>query len=104
MNWVTIVGGVALLLAPFVSGYSGSSAALWTNLIMGMVIAVLGYKKNYKWAAVAGLLTFFAPLVFVFNHVNAALWNCQTIGGVIALADGYQGFLKASGTRKSQHA
>ena len=102
MNWVTIVGGISLLIAPFASGYSGSPAALWTNLIMGMVVVVLGYMKNYKWAAVAGLLTFFAPLVFVFNNINAALWNCLTIGGVIAITDGYQGFFKASGTRKKQ--
>jgi lysylphosphatidylglycerol synthetase-like protein (DUF2156 family) len=104
MNWVTMVGGAALFLAPFISGYTGTPAALWTSLIMGVLIAVLGYMKEYKWAAIAGLLTVVAPWVFGFSGVSAALWNCVTIGGVIAIADGHQGFFKESGTRKARHA
>jgi hypothetical protein len=104
MNWVTMVGGAALFLAPFISGYKGMPAALWTNLIMGAMIAVLGYRKDYKWAAIAGLLTAVAPWVFGFSGVSAAVWNCVTIGSVIAIADGYQGFFKESRTRKARHA
>ena len=103
MNWVTMVGGAVLFFAPLLSGYTGTPAALWTSLIMGVVIAVLGYRKDYKWAAIAGLLTFVAPRVLGFSGVNAALWNCSIIGGVLAIADGYQGFFKESGTRKAQH-
>ena len=99
MNWVTMVGGVALFLAPFISGYTGTPAALWTNLIMGVVIAVLGHMKKYKWAAIAGLLTAVAPWVLGFSGVSAALWNCVTIGGVIAIADGYQSLVKQAETR-----
>jgi hypothetical protein len=104
MSWVTIVGGVVLFLAPFISGYTDTPAALWTSLIMGVVIAVLGYMKNYKWAAIAGLVTAVAPWVLGFSGVSAAVWNCLTIGGVIALADGYQAFFKESGTRKTPDA
>jgi hypothetical protein len=104
MNWVTMVGGAVLFPAPFISGYTGTPAALWTNMIMGVVIAVLGYRKNYKWAASAGLLSVVAPWVFGFSGVSAAVWNCVTIGGVIAIADGYQGFLKESRNRKARHA
>jgi lysylphosphatidylglycerol synthetase-like protein (DUF2156 family) len=104
MNWVTMVGGAALFLAPFISGYTGTPAALWMNLIMGIVIAVLGYMKEYKWAAIAGLLTIVAPWVFGFSGIPAAPWNCVIIGGVIAIADGYQGFVKQSRTRKAQDA
>jgi hypothetical protein len=103
MNWVTMVGGVALFLAPFISGYTGTPAALWTNLLLGLVIVILGYRKNYKGAAIAGLFTFVAPWALGFSGVSAAVWNCVTIGGVIAIADGYQGFFKESGTRKAQH-
>jgi hypothetical protein len=103
MSWVTIVGGVVLFLAPFISGYTGTPAALWTNLIMGVVIAVLGYMKNYKWAAIAGLLTAVAPWVFGFRGVSVAVWNCVTIGGVIALADGYLGFFKEPDIRRARH-
>jgi hypothetical protein len=103
MNWVTMIGGAALFLAPFISGYTGTPAALWTNLIMGVVIAALGYRKDYKGAAIAGLLTLVAPRVLGFSDVSAAVWNCVTIGGVIAIADGYEGFFKESETRKAQH-
>ena len=103
MNWVTIVGGVVLFLSPFIKGYTGTPAALWTSLIMGVLLAVLGYKKNHKWAAVAGLVTFVAPWVFGLSGVSAAWWSCRIIGGVIASADGYQGFFKESETRKTRH-
>jgi hypothetical protein len=99
-----MVGGAALFFAPFISGYTGTPAALWTNLIMGVLIAALGYMKNYKWAAMAGLLTVVAPRMLGFSGVSAALWNCVTIGGVIAIADGYQAFFKESGARKEGHA
>jgi hypothetical protein len=104
MNWVTMIGGAVLFLAPFISGYTGTPAALWTNLIMGVVIAILGYMKNYKWAAIAGMLTFVAPWVLGFSTVSAAVWNCRVIGGVIAIADGYQAFFKEPGTRSTRHA
>jgi lysylphosphatidylglycerol synthetase-like protein (DUF2156 family) len=104
MNWITMVGGAALFLAPFISSYTSTPAALWTSLIMGVVIAVLGYTKKHKWAAIAGLLTVVTPWVFGFSGVSAALWNCVIIGGVITIADGYQGFFKESGTRKTRHA
>jgi hypothetical protein len=102
MNWVTIVGGVVLFLSPFIKGYTGTPAALWTSLIMGVVLAALGYMKNYKWAAVAGLVAFVAPWVFGFSGVSAALWTCRAIGGVIAIADGYQGFFKEPEIRETR--
>jgi lysylphosphatidylglycerol synthetase-like protein (DUF2156 family) len=104
MNWVTIIGGVALFLAPFTTGYTGTPAALWTSLIMGVTIAVLGYLKNYKWAAVAGLITFVAPMLLGFSNDSTAMWNCMVIGGVIAIADGYQAFFKESGASRSRRA
>jgi hypothetical protein len=104
MNWITIVAGVVLFLAPFVTGYSGTPSALWTSLIMGVVIAVLGYMKSYKWAAFAGVITFIAPWVMGFSGIGAALWTSLIVGGVVAIADGYRGFFSGSGTHTAQHA
>lgn len=103
MNWVTMIGGIALFLAPFISGYSSSPAALWTSLIMGVMIAVLGYMKNYTWAAVAGLVTFVAPWAFGFNGIPAALWNYVVIGAVVAIGNGYLAFSQ-KGTHRSRHS
>ena len=73
MNWVTSVGSVAIFVAPFTTGCSGWLAALWTGLIMGMMLASLSYMKNLKWAAVAGLITLVAPWLLGFSGISAAL-------------------------------
>lgn len=105
MNWVTIIAGVALFLAPFVFGYSGNPAALWTSLVMGVVIAVLGYLKAYKWAAGMGVVTFVAPWILGFSGIGAALWSCLIVGGLVAILAGYSGFLaEDSGSVQQRHA
>ncbi len=104
MNWVTIVLGAALFLAPFVTGYSGTPMALWTNLVMGAVIAVLGYKQWYKWAAGAGLVTLVAPWVLGFGGVIAAMWSCLILGCAVALLAGYRGFFAARNAQTSSNA
>jgi hypothetical protein len=104
MNWITVIAGVILCLAPFVTGYSGTPSALWTSLIMGVVIAVLGFVKSYKLAAVAGVVTFIAPWIFGFNGIGAALWSCLVLGGVVVILDGYRGFFSRKGTETAQHA
>ena len=92
MNWVTIIAGVVLFLAPFVFAYSGTPAALWTSLIMGVVIAFLGYKQSYKWAAGMGLVTLVAPWILGFSGIGAALWSCLILGGLVLILAGYRGF------------
>ena len=104
MNWVTIVGGAVLFFSPFVTGYSDNPAALRTSLMMGVALVVLGYLKNYKWAAVTGLVTLVAPWLLGFSTIGAALWNCTITGGVIMIADGYYGFFLEKGKHNSQHA
>ena len=99
MNWIVIISGVALLVAPFVFGYSGMPMALWTSLIMGVVITFLGFKQFYKWAAGMGILTFIAPWILCFSGVGAALWSCLILGGAVALLAGYRGFF---GQEKSE--
>ena len=69
---------------------------------IGVVLAALGSLQNFRWAAVAGLVTFVAPWLFGFSGVSAAWWTCRAIGGVIAIADGYQGFFKEPETRKTR--
>ena len=92
MNWVTIVLGVLLFLAPFVTGYNGTPWALWTSLILGAGIAFLGYKKSYKAAAIVGLIVFLAPWIFGFGAVAGAALSCRLLGGAVVLLAGYKGF------------
>jgi hypothetical protein len=90
MNWVTIIAGAILFVAPYVTGYSDTTPALWTSLIMGAAIAIFGFMQSYKWAAVAGLVTSIVPFVLGFSGI--ALWICLIVGGAVAILDGYRGF------------
>jgi hypothetical protein len=57
-----MIGGAVLLFALFISHYSSSPAALWIILLMGVVLAVPGYVKNYEWAAVNSAVVKQAPV------------------------------------------
>lgn len=46
LSWINAVLGVWLIIAPFLLSYSGTSAALWNDIIVGIVELVLG-----AWAA-----------------------------------------------------
>lgn len=40
--WIFVLAGIWLIIAPFVLGYSETSASLWNDIILGIVIAVVG--------------------------------------------------------------
>ncbi len=92
MNYATAICGVAMIVAPFVFSYTGNPAALWTSLILGVIIAVLGYLRSYKWTTAAGLITLVAPFLFGFSAVSAAVWTCVVLGALVTLLAGYEGF------------
>jgi hypothetical protein len=48
LEWINAVVGVWLILAPFILGYSAIVAALWNDIIVGVVVIVLA-----TWAATA---------------------------------------------------
>jgi len=43
MAWVTVALGVWLIIAPFVLGYSNIIVALWNDVIVGVLVAVLAF-------------------------------------------------------------
>jgi hypothetical protein len=90
MNWVTAICGVVMVIAPFLFGYSGNPTALWTSLIIGIVIAVLGYLKSYKWTTAAGILTLLAGFVLGYSGVGAAASTYLAVGSLVTLLAGYQ--------------
>ena len=48
LSWTNAVLGLWLILAPFILGYSGTAAALWNDIIVGIAVAVFG-----TWSALA---------------------------------------------------
>lgn len=73
--------------------------ALWTCLILGAVIAYLGFKESYKPAAITGAVAFAAPWVLGFSRVTGALWSCLLLGGATALI----GFFAKAAHRPPAH-
>jgi hypothetical protein len=106
-KWVNVIAGGVLILAPFVFGYNGTPAELWTSLIMGVVIAVLGFVEAYKWLTLAGLVTLVAPFVLRFSGIGAALQTCVLMGVLVANLNVCQCFFSEgakSGSAQHRHA
>ena len=101
MYWVTGILGLILVLTPFAMGFSNNLAALWTSIILGLVVAAVSFYKafskdpsrwEYRVAAVMGLIAIFAPFLFTFSTVTVAMLTVMVLGALIALLTGYQGF------------
>lgn len=97
MFWVTGILGLALGAAPFVLGYADHESALWTSIILGLVVVIaslaglIARPANEKWEywtiAAAGLAVFVAP--FFFNYADHAepLWTGLILGAALAVLD-----------------
>ena len=101
MVWFTGIMGVALIVAPFLMGYTDNVLALWTSIITGLIVLAVAVFKGIKhdearWeymvAAVVGLLAVFAPFALGFSGVTMAVWSLVILGGILAFFDGFQGF------------
>ena len=98
MEWLIAVLGLVLVAAPFVLGYQDQTAALWTSIALGVVVAVVaGYKAvmgdKARWedwlAMLAGLLAIALPFIF-FSAETAAVWTSVVIGALVVLLAGYR--------------
>ncbi|MFV1961154.1 MAG: SPW repeat protein [Acidimicrobiia bacterium] len=94
-DWVLLVGGIWLFVAPWVLGTSsdtGSSSNAWT---LGVLIAATAWwalakpaEKAAGWLqALFGAWMIAAPWLVGFTGETAAAWNAWAVGaGVVALA------------------
>lgn len=101
--WLISILGLALVVAPFVLGYTDEATPLWTSLILGAVVTLsAGYKAWVKdrarweeWlAGLAGLLAVIAPFVLDFTDQDGALWANVILGAAVAILAGYIVFLR----------
>ncbi|MEJ2710219.1 MAG: SPW repeat protein [Anaerolineales bacterium] len=101
MYWITGILGLALILAPFVFGFSANTSAMWSSVILGAVITlasiVEGWTRDdrnweYWVVGLAGILAILAPFVLGFSSVSGALWTAIILGAVVALLAGTKVF------------
>jgi hypothetical protein len=96
MNRGMVVVGIWVASAPYTLGYSSVTAAIWTDLIAGVAVAVLAAASALTlneasiramcWiTAGLGLWLILAPLILGYSMVSAALWS-DLIAGVLILA------------------
>ena len=113
LSWVNSILGLWLIVAPFALLYRGISAALWDNIIVGIIIAALaGWRALGKesvrmtatsWAvALLGLWTLVAPFALRYAGNASAMWNNGIVGIVLAIVATYRA-LDRSGMQPLQH-
>ncbi len=108
MYWLTAILGLALGVAPFVMGYSNNPAAMWTSIVLGVVVIVLSAleaidehaRKWEYWAlGAAGVLAVIAPFVFGFTTITYAFWIMIGFGVLMILISGYEVFTEQATAR-----
>lgn len=101
MYWLTGFLGIAMAISPFILGYRDSTMAMWTSVVLGIVVVAASILegmdvKQAKWewwvAGLAGALAVIAPFVFGFTTLTMALWTLVILGVVVLVLAGYEVF------------
>ncbi|ARQ14485.1 SPW repeat-containing protein (plasmid) [Rhizobium etli] len=89
---VNIVAGLALLISPWLLGFTGETYAAWNAWIAGAAIALIAAAALYafyeaeEWLnLVLGIWAFVAPWVLGFSAIAAAMWAHVIVGIVVAV-------------------
>ena len=91
---LNIVLGVWMIIASFVLGYSGTTIALWNDIIVGVIILLLAWSRVANPGSmtaesvinvILGLWLIAAPFTLGYFSATAALWNSIIVGAVVAV-------------------
>ena len=47
-EWIGLVVGLWVLIAPWLLGFAGVSSALWTHLLIGLLVAILAALELWR--------------------------------------------------------
>lgn len=85
------------MAAPYLFGYSDNSAALWTSILAGGIVAIASIwegvetrKENWEYwvAAIVGIFAIVAPFILGFGSEAGAMWSSVVAGILIAIFAG----------------
>ena len=95
-DWVNLVLGIWLILSPWILGFSGTPAAMWNAVIVGVVVGLMalmhlrGGPLWEEWVnVVLGIWLILSPWILGFSGMANALWNAVIVGvlvGALALS------------------
>lgn len=92
VSWINIVLGIWVIISPFVVQFTRFPAAMWNNVIVGIVIAILAIirtsvprQTGWSWVnVILGIWMIISPFA-LGAMTTAVLWNNIILGIVIAL-------------------
>ncbi len=97
-NWVALVLGVILFIAPWIFGTSTHTTSSWDAWVLGIIGVILalwalGVPRMAlvpDWITVVlGVVLFISPWVLGFATVTAAAWAAWIIGVLFVIAAGW---------------
>jgi formate hydrogenlyase subunit 4 len=91
-SWLNILLGIWVIISPFVVQFAQLPAAMWNNVIVGIIIAVLAIirtsvprQPGWSWVnVILGIWMIISPFV-LGAMTTAILWNNIILGIVIAI-------------------
>jgi hypothetical protein len=92
VSWINIVLGIWVIISPFLVQFTRFPAAMWNNVIVGIVIAILAIirtsvprQAGWSWVnVILGIWMIISPFA-LGAMTTAILWNNIILGIVIAL-------------------
>ncbi len=95
LDIVNVVIGLALVLSPWVLGFSAEQAAAWNAWVVGALIALIAAGALFAFAAweewanlVLGIWAVLSPWILGFAAVSAAMWVHVIAGLIVAVLAG----------------
>ncbi|GGJ66785.1 SPW repeat domain-containing protein [Deinococcus aquiradiocola] len=93
-DWITLVAGMWLLVAPNALGFGNVARtdAMWVGaliLLVGLWALLIPGSRAAEWSALLlGLGLFLAPWVLNFSGQGTPAWNAWVIGALVAVLSG----------------
>lgn len=107
-SWTNLVLGLWLIIAPFSLAYAGVTAAVYEDVILGIVIASLALWRALgqetpemayvSWTvAASGLWVLISPFALGYSGTAAATYNDVIVGLVVVILATWRALAKAQG-------
>lgn len=101
LSWVAFLGGLWLIISPFILGYSATNAAMNNDVIVGVIVGVLALitiiwaRQTASWLswiiALVGIWEIAAPFLLGYTSTTSAAWNGVILGIIILVFSGARG-------------
>lgn len=109
LSIINLILGAWFIVSPWIFGYT-SSAAIWNQFVVGIIIAVLAIGRliapSQRWMSaltgIAALWAIIAPFILSYN-TTAAYWNEIVVAIVVAILAFTNSSLPAVGTHDRMH-